>query len=80
MQASLLDTDQFGQTSAGGARAKPVLRAEPSAGSITPLEKSRWAAQAERERGKKRNRKPKSAEQKAAQAEREKGRKRKPKS
>ena len=35
MQASLLDTDQFGQTSAGGARAKPVLRAEPSAGSIT---------------------------------------------
>ena len=34
MQASLLDTDQFGQTSAGGARAKPVLRAEPSAGSI----------------------------------------------
>lgn len=37
MQASLLDTDQFGQTSAGGARAKPVLRAEPSAGSIRGL-------------------------------------------
>ena len=38
MQASLLDTDQFGQTSAGGARAKPVLRAEPSAGSILAVQ------------------------------------------